>query len=112
MAQNAKDGRLGSIFIKKVDPKKKEVVKPKEIPPLKVKATNEKWEPRKLDNPKIPYVQNDVPKKLEPKISKMPNVNDKNHQGAISILDKHYEKKGMTIDVPSNSSIDMLAILS
>lgn len=104
MAQNANSGRVASIFIKKVDPKKKEVVKPKEIP------TRKNWEPKKIDIPKVFELQNDVPKKLEQKISKVFTINDKNHQVYISIPDKHNEKKGMIIDVPSNSSIDMLVV--
>ena len=55
---------------------------------------------------------NNVPKKLDEKILKVITTNDKNHQSAMNILDKHHEKRNMIIDGPSDSSIDMLTILS
>ena len=45
-------------------------------------------------------------------IPKMITKNDKNHQSAMNILDKYDEKRNMIIDNPSNSSIDMLIVLS
>ena len=79
---------------------------------MKVKFISKKWEPKDMDNPKVHELQNNVPKKLEEKMSKVLTTNDKNHQGVVSIFDKHKEKKGMIIDVPSDSSIDILVVLS
>ena len=37
---------------------------------------------------------------------------NKGHQPTENVVDKHKEKRGMTINIPPNSSIDMFAVLS
>ena len=79
------------MLMKGIDPKKGKVVKPKEVPSLKVKVTSKKWEPKKVDSPKMFEPPNNVPKKLDEKVPKLITINDKSHQGAVNILDKHHE---------------------
>ena len=100
------------MFIKGVNLEKGEELKPKEIPAMKVKVTNKKWEPKKVDSPKVFELPNNVSQKLDEKISKVITINNKNHQGDLDILDKYHEKRSMVIDGPSNSSIDMNTMLS
>lgn len=109
MTQKEDNGKVANMFIKGVNLRKREAMKPKEVPTVKVKITSKKWEPRKMDNPKGFELPNNVPKKLDEKIPKM---TIKNHQGAINILDKQHEKKGMMIDDPFDSFIDMTNVLS
>ena len=87
-------------------------MKPKEVPTVKVKFKNEKLEPKKEGNPKDLELSNNVPKKLDEEVSKVITKHDRNHQNALKILDKYDEKRNMIIDNPSDSSIDMLTILS
>ena len=79
---------------------------------MKVKVASKKWEPKKMDSPKVFELPNNVPKKLDEKVSKVITINDKNHQSVVNILDKYHEKRNMIIDNPLDYSIDMLTILS
>lgn len=112
MAQRDESNKLASIFIKGADPKKGEIVKPKEAPAMKVKITNRRWEQKKGRNPKDMEFSNNVPRKIVEKVSKIITKHDKNHQNALKFLDKQDEKRNVTNDDPLGSSIDMLAILS
>lgn len=47
MAKREGNDKVASMFIKGVNPKKGEAMKPKEIPDKKIKITNKKWEPKK-----------------------------------------------------------------
>ena len=87
-------------------------MKPKEVPTVKVKFTNNKCEPKKGDNLKDLELSNNVPSKWDEKVSKVITKHDKNHQKFLNILDKCDEKRNMIIDNPSNSSIDILVVLS
>ena len=60
--------KVASIFIKGTNSRKGEIVKPKEVPTIKVKFTNKKWEPKKGGNPKDLELSNNVPKKLDEKV--------------------------------------------
>lgn len=52
MAQRDESDKVARIFIKGIDPKKGEIVKPKEALTVKVKITNRRWEQKKGGNPK------------------------------------------------------------
>ena len=41
-----------------------------------------------------------------------PANSNKGHQPTENVVDKHKEKRGMTVNIPPDSSIDMFAVLS
>ena len=61
-------------------------------------------------NPKDLEFSNNVPKRLDEKVSKLITKYDKNHQNALNIVNKYDEKRNMIIDNSLDSSIDMLTI--
>ena len=64
MAHKVDNNKVSSMFIKKADHKKLDVVKPKEVPAMKVKITSNKWEPKKVDSTKALEVQDNIPTKF------------------------------------------------
>ena len=81
------------MFIKKIDHKKLEIIRPKEDPIVRVKITNKKWEPKRLEHPKTFEFQGSGPTKPEEGMSKAHATNDnKSHQTTTNIVDKYKEK--------------------
>ena len=112
MAHKAENNKASSMFIKKIDHKKSEIIKPKEVPIVNIKSTNKKWKPKRVEDSKTSEFQGNIPVKSEEKVSKALATNDKSHQTIAYVVDRHKEKKGMVNNFPSNSSIDMLSVLS
>ena len=67
---------------------------------------------QKVEDTKSSEFQGNIPTKSEEKVSKAPTASDKGHQTIENVVDRHKEKKGMVINIPSNSSIDILFVLS
>ena len=112
MAHKAKDNKASTMFIKKVDHKSSDIIKPKEVLVVKVKIKNKKWEAKKVEDAKASKFQGNIPTKSEEKVSRALVSSDRSHQTVAIVVDRHKEKKGMVVDVPFDSSIDMISILS
>ena len=52
MAHKVENNKASSMFIKQADHKKLDIIKPKEVPAIKVKITSKKWEPKKVEDTK------------------------------------------------------------
>ena len=57
MAHKADNKKAFGVFIKKTNHKKQEIIKPKEDHVVRIKITNNKWEPKKLEHPKASEAQ-------------------------------------------------------
>ena len=82
--------KASSMFIKQSDPKKIDVVKPKEVPIVRVKIVSKKWEPKKVEVTKILVVQDIVHAIVDEKV---PITHNKNYQNTVSTSNKQKEKK-------------------
>lgn len=110
MAHGADANKASGMFMKKPDLKKPEVVSTTDTSEKKFKPVNKKWEPKNNDNARV---RKNNASNVEQKSSIPAYVPNKQKvSNAATVSDKLKETKGMSIDVPIGSSIDMIYILS
>ena len=97
MTHTVDNNKASSMFIKKSDLKKIEVVKPRDVPAVKIKVASKKWEPKMVEVTKVLVVQNIDPTRVEEKVSKILVTNANKYQNITSTSNKQKEKQGMNI---------------
>ena len=65
-----------------------------------------------MEDAKDSKFQGNIPINSKEKVSKTLTTSDRSHQTVTIVVDRHKEKRGMVVDVPSDSSIDMIFVLS
>ena len=77
MSHRPDGNKASSMFIKKNEPKKVEIVKPKDTLVVKIKTVHKKWKPKKANVTKVPKAQTNDSTRVEEKVSKVTITNDK-----------------------------------